>query len=75
MDGPPGPLAERIADCHRLWSTATDPETSLTYYYELQGLLVVAGRRFPMTEIEAGSLRGAYERGLQDGHTLRRLAP
>ena len=66
-------LQQRIEACHRRWGQARDPETSMRLWHELQGLLVVAGHRDQMTGLEPGPLHDAYERGLQDGHTLTRL--
>jgi hypothetical protein len=66
-------LQQRIEACHRLWGQATDPETSLNLWHELQGLLVASGQRDPMTGLAPGPLFDAYERGLQAGHTLTRL--
>lgn len=49
----PPALTERIAACRALHQEAGDPQTSLLYFYELQGLLVAAGQVEPPTAMDA----------------------
>ena len=66
-------LQRRIESYYRLLGHAQNPGTLIRLWLELQGLQVVAGQREPMTGIAPGPLFDAYERGLQDGHTLTHL--
>lgn len=73
-------LATRIRDCRQRWE-AEPLDVCGLYWFELQGLLVAAEQRPPITPDcwdgdDAGRRqRAAYERGLEDGRTLSALAP
>src|SRR3990167_2298718 len=77
MDGPMFTLAERIEVCQRLLLTSPGRAARGMYLAEDWGLLVAAGLRNErdcrgLLKLD-GSKPPAFERGLQDGLTLKRL--
>jgi hypothetical protein len=70
-------LDERLAECERLHRKADSPRACLLFWYELQGLLVAAGKRQPMeltAEADGSTFVDAYVRGLEDGRSCLRCA-
>lgn len=68
------PLEARIQACTQLWAKATDPESCLSLWFELQGLRYVAGQVAPMDRTQMNeAMTKAYDRGVRDWETMRRL--